>query len=988
MNTRYSAAFFYCSVILLFAVIPISGCTPLTVDDGVVRIFCDGESVMETENGLKFLTDSTLFDHGQNRTELKAFSGNGSVLLTQGREFGMTHQLNDLQEGERLVVRVRRNSDKGIGSLVAAAKPIHLLYYSTSDPISSESKNNWDLLELRFDVPLGVDTVLFYLYNNGTDSAFFDDLEILRMPPRPNIPLGDLTHLQFQLDTSDVQKMAEMRAKAMLSGVISKKFKKEFDCELQKGEEHFPSEIRFKGDWTDHLKSSKWSYRVKLAGGKALDHKRTFSVQHPDTRNFLEEWFLHRLFKNEDILTTEYDFVTVAINGVNKGIHAREEHFEKQLLESQNRREGVILKLDESLFWKTQANADKVHWSAQNIRMISAASILPFKQKKTLSSESLAKQFETGRNQLFRLKSFDPSLGEYLDLEKFAKYYAIQIIANTVHGSRWHNQRWYANPVTTKLEPIAYDCVTSTETLDTSKSVFHFLEAKELDQDEFLSYIVYNDPAFCDLLLENLRRLTRKEHLDSLIRLIEPELNENLKLLKSEFPHYEFDVTEYYSFAKRVRRDLKDLEDWIETGKKFTVHSNGYPANVPPIVSECMVPEVFITGKNGQFKYEVVNHAPSELIIDGYTFDKKKDLQTLDVPISISSGASNKFTGPSKKKGVKEFFYHYAGSDSVHSVSPFSWSAPNIDSPKGRLTTLPEDHPAVASAENQTLILKSGDITIDELFIMKDGWNLEIPPGAKISFSDGAGLIVQGPVSALGTEDQPITVVGETKENHGFTILQANQKSELTNVSFENLNTLRLDGWVITGGVNFYEADVSIQSCQFNSNNCEDALNIIRSDFTVSNCEFNDVFGDAFDSDFCTGRLSGTTFNNIGNDGIDFSGSVVDVSKCDFIGIGDKAVSGGEQSTLIVADMNVNVAEIGIASKDMSLVKVSDSRVAKCKFGYVAYTKKPEYGGAHMVISNVSISDLKTEYDIELKSTLKLDGKLIKGSGYSKVDKY
>jgi hypothetical protein len=165
-------------------------------------------------------------------------------------------------------------------------------------------------------------------------------------------------------------------------------------------------------------------------------------------------------------------------------------------------------------------------------------------------------------------------------------------------------------------------------------------------------------------------------------------------------------------------------------------------------------------------------------------------------------------------------------------------------------------------------------------------------------------------------------------------------------------------------------------------------LNIIRSNFNVTNCAFDHVFGDAFDSDFCTGTLSGTTFNKIGNDGIDFSGSVVNITGCDFIEIGDKAVSGGEQSTLTVSNMNVLGAEIGVASKDLSLVSVTDSKINNCKFGYVSYTKKPEYGGAHVSITNVKVDGVETEYDIELQSRLTLDGKEIKGLGFSKVPKY
>ena len=62
----------------------------------------------------------------------------------------------------------------------------------------------------------------------------------------------------------------------------------------------------------------------------------------------MHEWFAHKIFEYEDILTTRYIFVPVIINGEKKGVYALEEHFDKQLLEHRKRREGPIVKFDEN----------------------------------------------------------------------------------------------------------------------------------------------------------------------------------------------------------------------------------------------------------------------------------------------------------------------------------------------------------------------------------------------------------------------------------------------------------------------------------------------------------------------------------------------------------------------------------------------------------------------------------------------------------------
>ena len=103
----------------------------------------------------------------------------------------------------------------------------------------------------------------------------------------------------------------------------------------------------------------------------------------------------------------------------------------------------------------------------------------------------------------------------------------------------------------------------------------------------------------------------------------------------------------------------------------------------------------------------------------------------------------------------------------------------------------------------------------------------------------------------------------------------------MEHVVFKNLNTLDYKGWTLTGAVNFYESDVNITNTLFYRNQCEDALNIIRSEFILDNSSFEYIYGDAFDSDFSNGSLLNTEFKNIGNDAIDFSGSTIHIENVD-----------------------------------------------------------------------------------------------------------
>jgi hypothetical protein len=219
-------------------------------------------------------------------------------------------------------------------------------------------------------------------------------------------------------------------------------------------------------------------------------------------------------------------------------------------------------------------------------------------------------------------------------------------------------------------------------------------------------------------------------------------------------------------------------------------------------------------------------------------------------------------------------------------------------------------------------------------------------------------------------------------------VLQANAESILKHVQFQSMNNLSCEGWILTGGINFYESDVTMENCTINNAGSEDALNIIRSNFELNSCKIKNSMSDGFDSDFSKGSIVNCRFTDIGNDAVDFSGSHVELDDCELLNIGDKAVSVGEQSVLTMKHSTITNAKIGVAAKDRSHATLSDLKVSDCEYGYVAYTKKAEYGGATIEIENIRLKNVEKEGDIELNSRLIKDGVTIQGTEYSKVSKY
>ena len=264
----------------------------------------------------------------------------------------------------------------------------------------------------------------------------------------------------------------------------------------------------------------------------------------------------------------------------------------------------------------------------------------------------------------------------------------------------------------------------------------------------------------------------------------------------------------------------------------------------------------------------------------------------------------------------------------------------------------------------------TGQVNIAEPMIIPAGKQLSISSGTHLIFSDGAFLLSYSPIYLSGDPEDPIIIEASDENSGSISVIQAEGKSSLRNVLFKNQNTLTYKKWGLTGAVNFYESDVDIQRTAFTYNRCEDALNIIRSEFTIEESKFSNTFADAFDSDFCKGTVSSTQFIDVGNDGIDASGSILKIKGCKIIKAGDKGISAGEQSTLNVSWTDISGANIGLASKDKSQVTIDQMKLERCNLGFTAFQKKPEYGPASIIVNNYFVSDLKQLESIQERSSI------------------
>ena len=226
--------------------------------------------------------------------------------------------------------------------------------------------------------------------------------------------------------------------------------------------------LRLKGDWGDHLEHpKKLSFRIKTRSGGYLFGMKSFSIQHPTTRNYGREPLLLDHMRQNDILAPRYSFTDVYINDFPVGVMAMEEHFRKEMIEAQNRRDGPLLAINEDPVWEQwNINYNSVPAAGDggfNFIGVRDSMVKDFNKSKfergtiptnnSIRGHALLRDFLDGK----------VSSREAFDYEKLSRHWILINIWGGCHSAVWHNRRFYFNPISGLLEPLSFDNIPSPE---------------------------------------------------------------------------------------------------------------------------------------------------------------------------------------------------------------------------------------------------------------------------------------------------------------------------------------------------------------------------------------------------------------------------------------------------------------------------------------------------------------------------------------------
>ena len=364
--------------------------------------------------------------------------------------------------------------------------------------------------------------------------------------------------LTLSIAPSDMDTIRLIRERALSAGVLSEGKDRWFPVLLTWKGDSLTGKIRLKGGLSDHFQTDKWSYRIRLDKRQTIMGCGSFSIQHPNTRNFNYEWLFHQALQQEKLPFILYDFVTVKLNGQQLGLHAFEEHFTKRWSEKHDQVEGPVMKYDDENRIKAIKEIKNSAYTSSLHPLASwfAAPVDAFQLKKILKDSAQATLFRSNAILLEQFRNAEKNASEVFDITALAKLFALADVLGAQHAQDWRNLRFARKTDANTLIPIGFDGnageqITYIRALREQRPI----DLTVRKADGFYEKL-FNDPTFYKTYIDQLRYYAEPTWIEQLLTNNETGLRRTQSLINQEFPRFQFEPEILLSSAVHSRASL------------------------------------------------------------------------------------------------------------------------------------------------------------------------------------------------------------------------------------------------------------------------------------------------------------------------------------------------------------------------------------------------------------------------------------------------
>ena len=851
-----------------------------------------------------------------------------------------------------------------------------------------------------------------------------------------------VTTLQLSLDESDLRKLTARRNDALAQGWITSKHKQELPAALSVDGRRMNASVRLRGNQLDHLSADKWSLKVHLKQGARLNGVRRFSLQAPYTRSFQSEAIIADAMRSLGVLAPRIDYVILVINGQRIGIMQMTEEFDTPLLESQGRRFGPLLQLDDSRTWKMVRTTERYAQSSRNNNsgerfdksvwwnLFTSWRTADLKAYGKYNKRKKREDLDAALSRWIAFANHQLKASDIFDIDAFVDFYIVCEYFSAHNLAQWLNARLHYNTLTARFEPIVYDA-------DLHYKPMPDAPLTCLNPRNELARTLMQDHAFGARWAERIIELDKKITSDQFANFIAARDTYYRKKLATDYPwlpafdfgmarrqcarlcglnigDFALPISGKRPLPKADTIQLKDLPPVVEAyigedeqGAYLTLrnrihadvvvsslaYENRFNQQLVPLIGQ-VEPHLGKTGSSeiGQSKLTQSKLTTSDADI-GETVSGAAQLPMKLTPFQgATTGTRIDIAGTSITDNSNlSMQVDVDGLGTQHIALKPSRLPQSVAIPQSMaVEQLLQRYSFLTLDESgKALQVASGQWKIDDLVIVPRGVALVINVDTQLLFAPDAGLVLNGDLTVQGSASSPVLFDATDKASGWYGIFSHGTDSLIT-IKHAVINATRgfeIPGWRQPAGLLFHRSNAILENILVSGSCADDAINLIRSTVTIKHLQISNSCSDAIDIDASTGTLSRLDLHKSGGDLLDISDSTVSLTSSFFSSAGDKAISIGEASEVEISEITVSKSAIGLAVKDHSDVTVSKSKFASVKVGLMSFQKKAEYGPAFLNGRELEI-DAAQKYILEEGSGITLDGEQLPITPFELSDFY
>ncbi|MDC1049668.1 CotH kinase family protein [Candidatus Pelagibacter sp.] len=833
--------------------------------------------------------------------------------------------------------------------------------------IISIIKNFINLHAFRGLYPVKIEIALLYEAALDTRSdiyRIFDKLYLNKKKDNTNIKKVYLKIKRGDLEKSQNNWIDKNRKKNYFKSYIS--FEENTD-------QYKKSNFRFRGrsDW--HHRIDKPSIRVKLKHFEAYNMMRHLNFSVPEGRAVIENYYADILSKKIDLIGHYGEFVELYINKINYGIyhlHSREDESMIRL----NKRMPSILLLGQNL------NYNK--WKINDFEIVNKKSIT----RNHNIFERMIYEINTPKNKWDNWINF----WDIVNFEQTAKHIALNTILGNIHNDYTHNHEFFYDRTLGKVEPIISDALSlgtfvypwykdriSLKTISGSEKPDHELPINQ-KTNPFLNnllqdtYFYHRKNQIINSLIKNELSYTNQHKLlNNIYNKIDPHVlndprkrylikrlngwqiakSSNIEYRKFKKNVYDFIEKRNFFLEEKLKQNFIQY-DFINL-KEFPNHqflNIKYKGELPLSLKTSIFNnfEIYNPKKNKFFKYSLSTidfHTGLKIVKNLNQFTNAKigddifhdhqyetDYQTYLIKLD-SDFDKHKFLDILKNKNVK-----------IKKKNSYSENLFLKDITFNTLSL----HIWSKSFDNiEDIVIKSGDHDIKEDIIVNKSQKLIIEEGARLLMWPNISIFSEGKISIDGGE-KGITIINKFKDKPWGNLSVIGNKSNgsyINNTKISGGSTKDIKNILFSGMVNFFwNKDIILENLEINNNSDgDDTLHLTKSQGKIKKLKIYNCLSDCIDIDYSFYHLEDIKIFNSKNDGLDLMESQVIGKNLDFSFNMDKSISVGEASNLTIDGLKISNSNIGLASKDDSIVNLENVLIKNSNIGLDSYRKNSRY---------------------------------------------